>query len=260
MKLFDTHAHIGLIDDDQMNQLVAIQFAKRADVMHIVSICNSLSDFERTYRNLSSAKQVYHAVGLSPTETGNLKPGWDEKIPEFAKYDRVIAIGETGLDYAKMYAPKQVQIDVFIKHLELARKLNLPVIIHNREASQDILSILKVKMPDSGAIFHCYSEGPDFAFDALELPVFFSFAGNITYKSVRPLVETVRMLPMDRILIESESPFMVPARFTSKKRNKPEYLIENAKAIAAIKGIDLEECCNALYQNSLRAFHLPDNA
>lgn len=257
MKLFDTHAHIGLIHDDQMEQLMAIQYAKRAGVAHIVSVCNSLIDFEIVYRNLSSAKQVYHAVGLSPTETGNLAPDWDIKILELAKLDRVIAIGETGLDYAKMYAPKEVQIDIFQKHLDIARKLDLPVIIHNREASLDILSILSMKMPERGAIFHCYSDGPDFAADALKLPVYFSFAGNITYKSVRPLVETVQMLPMDRILIESESPFMVPAKYT-KRRNKPEYLIENAKAIASIKGMDLEECCDILYQNSLRAFNLTE--
>ncbi|MDY4889462.1 MAG: YchF/TatD family DNA exonuclease [Sphaerochaetaceae bacterium] len=258
MKLFDTHAHIGLINIDQLEQLMAIQYAKRAGVAHIVSICNSLADFDQTYKNLSSAKQVFHAVGLSPTETGNTGRGWEERILEYGKLDRVIAVGETGLDYVKMFASKQIQIDVFVKHLELARKLNLPVIIHNREASSDIINILKVKMPPRGAIFHCFSEGPDLAFDALDLPVYFSFAGNITYKSVRPLVETVRMLPLDRILIESESPFMVPARYTHQ-RNKPEFIIENAKAIAAIKGIGLEECCDALYRNSLSAFHLSEN-
>lgn len=259
MKLFDTHAHIGLIHDDQMEQLMTIQYAKRAGVAHIVSICNSLIDFQSVYSNLSSAKQVYHAVGLSPTETGSVSPNWDSKLIELAKLPRVIAIGETGLDYSRMYAPKNVQIDVFMRHLEVARKLDMPVVIHNRNAASDILSILKVKIPPKGAIFHCYSEGPDFAFDALELPVYFSFAGNITYKSVRPLVETVRMLPMNRILIESESPFMVPAKYT-KRRNKPEYLIENAKAVAAIKGMDLEECCDALYQNSLNAFGLNEDA
>lgn len=257
MRLFDTHCHIGLIHEDQLEQLLAIQYAKRAGVEHIVSICNSLTDFEVIYNNLKSAKKVYHAVGVSPTESGNILTNWDTKIQQFLKLDRIVAIGETGLDYGKYKQFKDQQVQLFLKHLEIARRAHLPVIIHNREAGNDILDILRNNIPDEGAIFHCYSEDWNFAMRAMEMPVYFSFAGNITYKNIRNLIETVRNLPENRILIESEAPFMVPAKYT-KRRNKPEYLPETAQAIANIKGIPLEQMAEILYQNSLNAFHITE--
>lgn len=256
MKFFDTHAHIGLINDDKIQQLLSVSYAKHAGVEHIMSITNTLASFETVYKNLNSAKNVYHAVGISPTEANNLPVNWELKVQELAQLDRVKAIGETGLDYVKNAAPKPVQIEIFKKHLALARKLDLPVIIHNREAGADILSILKSQIPPKGAIFHCYSLDSNFAFDALQLNTYFSFSGNITYKNVKPILDTIHMLPMERILIESETPFIVPAKYTNKKRNSPEYIVENAKVIARIKQLDLEECCDILYNNSLRAFNI----
>lgn len=257
MRLFDTHCHIGLIHEDRLEQLMVVQYAKRVGVTKIVSICNSLADFQVTYNNLKSAKGVYHAVGVSPTESGNKLIGWEAKLASFLGLDRVVAIGETGLDYGKFSQFRDAQVDMFLKHLEIARRAHLPVIIHNREAGDHILDILKNNIPEEGAIFHCYSEDWDYAFRAMDLPVYFSFAGNITYKNVRKLTETVRNLPENRILIESEAPFMVPASYP-RRRNKPEYLPETAKAVAEIKGIALEEMAEILYQNSLNAFHIKE--
>lgn len=261
MRLFDTHCHLGLIHSDRIEQLMIVQYAKLAGVKHIVSICNSLADFEELYSNLRSASNVYHAVGVSPSESGNRIEGWESKIQELLKFNRVVAVGETGLDYKKMFSPKQTQVDLFMKHLEIARKADLPVIIHNRNAGDDILDILRNNIPDKGAVLHCYSENWEFTKKALDLPVRFSFAGNVTFTD-SVLRETVKKLPADRILIESEAPFMTPEKYSPrppkpKRRNKPEYLIENAKAIAAIRETDLEEMTGILYQNSLDAFHLP---
>ena len=259
MQLFDTHAHIGLIHEDQMEQLLIIQLAKRKSVTHIVSICNSIVDFERVYENLKTASNVYHAVGVSPSEVSNPGINWVHKIQTLAKLDRVIAIGEIGLDYYRNYGDKNSQVELFIRQLDLARSLQRPVVIHNREAGKDILAILKDRLSDQGGILHCYSEDYAYALEAMELPLYFSFAGNITYKNVKHLHETIARLPLDRILIESESPFMVPSAYKGK-RNKPAYLVETAQAVADIRGIPLEEAADALYQNSLRAFHLPENA
>lgn len=256
MRLFDTHCHLGLIHEDYLEQLLAVQYAKRVGVKHIISICNSLTDFEVIYNNLRSASDVYHAVGVSPSESGNKIDGWEARLQELMKLKRVVAIGETGLDYVKNFAPKAVQVDLFIKHLEIARRADLPVIIHNRQAGNDIIDILRTKIPQKGAIFHCYSEDWALAQKALDMPIYFSFAGNITYKNIRKLVETVEKLPADRILIESESPFMVPALYT-KRRNRPEYLPETLKAVAAIRNTDIEEMAEILYANSLKAFNLP---
>lgn len=259
MKLFDTHAHLGLIHEDQMEQLLVVQMAKHKNVEHIVSICNSLGDFEQVYNNLKTATGVYHAVGVSPSEVTNPGLDWEHKILTGAKLDRVVAVGEIGLDYYRMFGDKNRQIELFLRQLDIARRLELSVIIHNREAGRDILDILRDKLPPAGGILHCYSEDWSFAREALDMPLYFSFAGNITYKNVKNLHETVMNLPLDRILIESESPFMVPAAFKGK-RNKPAYLIETAKAVAELQDIPLEDATEALYQNSLRAFHLPENA
>lgn len=255
MHLFDTHAHIGLIHEDQIEQLLIIQQAKRKNVAHIVSICNSLMDFPRLYENLKTASSVYHAVGVSPSEVAHPGQDWEHKIVEYAKWERVIAIGETGLDYYRDYGDKGSQVELFIKQLDIARTLRLPVIIHNREAGRDILDILHNRLSDAGGILHCYSMDWPYAKMALDMPLYFSFAGNITYRNVKHLHDTIANLPDDRILIESESPFMVPAAYKGK-RNKPAYLVETAQAIADIRGITLEEVTDFLYRNSLRAFHL----
>ena len=257
MKLFDTHAHIGLIHEDQMEQLLIVQLAKRKSVKHILSICNSLHDFEVVYNNLKTASGVYHAVGVSPSEVTNPGLNWEQRLINFTKLERVVAVGEIGLDYYRNYGDKNSQVELFIRQLDIARSLKLPVVIHNREAGRDILDILKSRIGDDGGIFHCYSEDWHFALEALDLPMFFSFAGNITYRNVRHLHDTIANLPLDRILIESESPFMVPAAYKGK-RNKPAYLVETAQAVADIKGLTLEETAEALYANSLRAFHLPE--
>lgn len=259
MRLFDTHAHIGLIHEDQMEQLLIIQNARRKSVAHIVSICNSLLEFPRLYENLKTASNVYHAVGVSPSEVTRPGQDWEHKLVTYSEWERVIAVGEIGLDYYREYGDKNSQVELFIKQLDIAKTLDMPVIIHNREAGRDILDILKNRLGDKGGVMHCYSMDWDYAQQALELPLYFSFAGNITYHNVKHLHETIANLPLDRILIESEAPFMVPAAYKGK-RNKPAYLVETAQAVADIRQIPLEEATTALYQNSLRAFHLPEDA
>ena len=150
MKLFDTHAHIGLIHEDQMEQLRIVQLAKRKSVKHILSICNSLHDFEVVYNNLKTASGVYHAVGVSPSEVTNPGLNWEQRLINFTKLERVVAIGEIGLDYYRNYGDKNSQVELFIRQLDIARSLKLPVVIHNREAGRDILDILKSRLSVEG--------------------------------------------------------------------------------------------------------------
>ncbi len=257
MEFFDTHAHIGLIHEDQIEQLLIVKQAQRAKVRHLVSICNSLADFDRVYSNLKTAKHVYHAVGVSPSEVTNPGQDWDLQITSKAKLPRVIAIGEIGLDYFRKFGNKKSQIELFIQQLDLARELELPVIIHNREAGSDVLSILRDRIPPKGGILHCYSEDWEYAKQALDLGLYISFAGNVTYRNARNLHETAVNMPLDRMLIESESPFMVPSAYQGK-RNKPAYLSKVAEGIAELRNIPLEELAPVLYQNSFRAFSLPE--
>lgn len=258
MQLFDTHAHIGLIYDDPIEQLRVIQQAKQAGVSRIISINNSLHDFAKVYKNLKVMPGIYHAVGIAPSEVTNPGPDYISKIEEYLTYPNVIAVGETGLDYYKQFGDKRSQIELFIAQLELAQKHNLPVIIHNREAGKDVFDVLSEKIPDAGAIFHCYSENAEYAKKCLDMNVYFSFAGNLTYRYARNLHETVLNIPLDRILIETESPFMIPAEFREKKRTMPAYLTSTAKFLADMLDMDVEELSVQLWKNSCKAFNLPE--
>lgn len=256
MQYFDTHAHIGLIYDDPIEQLIVTQEARQASVARIVSICNSLHDFASVYENLKSAGNVYHAVGVSPSEVQNPGKNWIQTIEQSVRLPRVVAIGEIGLDYFRKFGDKKSQIELFITQLELAAKLDLPVIIHNRDAGHDVLEILRDRIPPRGAVLHCYSEDAEYARKALDLNLYFSFAGNLTYRNARNLHETIGVLPLDRILIESESPFMVPADYRGK-RNMPKYLPVTGRFLAEMLGMDEEEVAAALWDNSNRFFNLP---
>lgn len=259
MKFFDTHAHIGLIYDDPIEQLRVIQQAKQAGVTRIVSINNSLRDFKKVYQTLKSRTEIYHAVGVAPSEV--LTPGanWQKTIEESLSLERVVAVGETGLDYYKQFGDKKSQIELFIAQLDIARRHNLPVIIHNRNAGNDVFDILKERIPDAGAIFHCYSEDAAFARKCLQtnMNIYFSFAGNLTYRNARNLHESVLNIPVERILIETESPFMIPSEFREKKRTMPAYLPSTARFLAEMLNMDLEKLSEQLWQNSCKAFNLP---
>jgi TatD DNase family protein len=253
MRLFDSHAHIGLIHEDPIEQLIVVQEAKREKVEGILSICNNLRDFFQVYENLKTASHVYHAIGVSPSEVTNPGRDWQEKIEEGVRMNRVVAIGETGLDYYRKFGDKDSQIELFIAQLELADRLGKPVIIHNRDAGADVLDILRQKIPRQGGVLHCYSEDWAYAQQALELDLYISFAGNVTYRNARNLHETARNMPLERMLIESESPFMVPSAYRGK-RNKPAYLAENLKFLAELREMEPDALADQLFENSVRFF------
>lgn len=255
MRYFDTHAHIGLIDEDPIEQLIIVQEAKQADVQRIMSITNNLGDFFDVYQNLATASNVVFSIGVSPSEVQHPGLDWQQKINDGAQKDRVVAIGETGLDYFRKFGDKSSQVELFIAQLELAESFALPVIIHNRKAGHDIREILKSKLPSRGGVLHCYSEDWEYARSMLDHHdnLYFSFAGNLTYRNARNLHETVRNLPLERIVIESESPFMVPANLRGK-RNKPVYMPFTAAFVADIREESEEVVAEALWNNACTLF------
>jgi TatD DNase family protein len=257
MQIFDTHAHIGLIYDDPIEQLRVIQEAKRAHVTRVVSICNSLHDFAKTYPTLKAVPGVYHAVGVAPSEVTTPGKDWMQTVEQSLKLPNVVAAGETGLDYFRKFGDKRSQIELFINQLELAEKYRKPVIIHNRDAGKDILDILIDRPPTAGAVFHCYSEDAAYARRALDLNVYFSFAGNLTYRNARNLHETVLNLPIERIMIESESPFMVPAAYRGK-RNMPSYTASTLEFLAELLDMDIEALAAQIWKNSCAFFALSE--
>lgn len=260
MQFFDTHAHIGLIYDDPIEQLRVVQQARLAGVTRIISINNSLHDFKKVYQNLKSLPGVYHAVGVAPSEVTTPGKDWINTIEESLKLPNVVAVGETGLDYYKQFGDKTTQMEIFITQLEIAEKYQLPVVIHNRDAGKDVFDVLKERIPSKGAILHCYSEDATYAKKCLDagLNIYFSFAGNLTYRNARNLHETVLNVPLDRILIETESPFMIPSEYREKKRTMPAYLPSTARFLAEMLEIPLEDLSKQLWSNSCKIFNLSE--
>ncbi|MGI5058609.1 TatD family hydrolase [Treponema pectinovorum] len=260
MQFFDTHAHIGLIYDDPIEQLRVVQQARLAGVTRIISINNSLHDFKKVYQNLKSLPGIYHAVGVAPSEVTTPGKDWINTIEESLKLPNVVAVGETGLDYYKQFGDKTTQMEIFITQLEIAEKYQLPVVIHNRDAGKDVFDVLKERIPSKGAILHCYSEDATYAKKCLDagLNIYFSFAGNLTYRNARNLHETVLNVPLDRILIETESPFMIPSEYREKKRTMPAYLPSTARFLAEMLEIPLEDLSKQLWTNSCKIFNLSE--
>ena len=161
------------------------------------------------------------------------------------------------MDYFRKFGDKRSQIELFITQLEIAEKANVPVIIHNRDAGKDVLDILSERIPSAGGVLHCYSEDAEYAKKALDLNLYFSFAGNLTYRNARNLHETVLNVPLERILIESESPFMVPAEYRGK-RNMPAYTPSTVRFLAEMLEMDMEKLAAQLWKNSCSLFRLSE--
>lgn len=255
MKMFDTHAHIGLIHEDPIEQFIICQEARQAGVEAIMSISNNPYDFFVLHEKLRSTGNVWFAVGVSPSEVQNPGLDWQGQILKGAALERVVAIGETGLDYFKKFGDKQSQIELFISQLDIARKLSLPVIIHNREAGADLLDILGQRLGPKGGVLHCFGEDWNFAKKALTMNLYISFAGNITYRNAKVLHDTARQMPLDRLVIESESPFMVASAYRGK-RNRPSYLHSTLEFIAELRGMDKEALAEVVFANSCRLFNI----
>jgi TatD DNase family protein len=255
MRYFDTHAHIGLITEDPIDQMIIVQEAQAEGVQHIITVSNNLVDFAQLYSNLKTESNIYHSIGISPSSVEQPGDDWEARIIDGTLLERVVAVGEIGLDYYRKFGDRDSQVELFIRQLELAEKLALPVIIHNRDAGSDVLEILRERLPKKGGILHCYSEDYEYAKKALDLNLWISFAGNVTYRNARNLQDTAKKIPADRMLIESEAPFMVPAVFRGK-RNKPSYINETAAFIAQLREVPAEELTEALYANSLKVFGL----
>ncbi len=255
MKLFDTHCHIALLYRDSIEQIRVIDDARRAGVVAIANISTNLADFEAAYKNTKHLKNVFHTVGISPSEVDNPGKEWEQTLKNYCKFDKVIGVGEIGLDYFHKYGDRNKQIELFIRQLEIAGAFSLPVVIHNREAGDDMKSILRSKISSSGGIMHCFSENTAFAYDMIDLGLYISFAGNLTYRNAKNLHEVARNIPLENILIETDSPFLTPHTYRSK-RNQPAYLVETAKYLAEIKGITEEQVSEQLLINSIKVFRV----
>jgi TatD DNase family protein len=254
MRLFDTHCHLALLYQDPIEQIRVVDEAKRVGIEVIANISTNLIDFTDSYKNTKNIPTVFHTVGLSPSEVNNPGKDWETKLEEALAMPNVVGVGEIGLDYFHKYGDRNAQIELFIRQVEIASNFNLPVVIHNREAGDDMKKIISSKV-SAGGIMHCFSEDTDFAKEMIDRGLFISFAGNLTYRNAKNLHKVAKDLPLESLLIETDSPFLTPHGFRGK-RNQPSFMVETAQFLAELREMKEDELADVLFQNSLKAFKI----
>ncbi len=240
MEFIDTHSHLTY---DNFAGRVDQVIARAADVgvKRIITVGTDYNDSCAAVQLAGKYDNLYAAVGIHPHEAENFTVNDIERYSEFISNDYVLAIGETGLDYYYDHSPRQQQKDIFQAQLAFAQKHSLPVIIHCRDAFDDCLGILNEfsPKPDS-VIFHCYSGDPDITRKVLDLGCLISFAGTVTFKKAPEIQASAVFAPLDRIMVETDSPYLSPEPKRSVKPNEPALVVHTAAKIAELKQIELQ--------------------
>jgi len=256
-ELFDTHAHLDYPQFDRDREDV-ISRAAAAGVRHIITIGSGggLDCQEAAIAIANSHEKIRATVGVHPHDAklmGDDTAGW---LKGLASADKVVAIGEIGLDYAKKHSPADVQLARFREQLALARELDMPVVIHDREAHEDLMRVVKDDgVPKAGGIMHCFPGSVDMALELVDMGFYISFPGVITFKNAKDQPKVAAEVPLERILIETDCPFLAPHPHRGK-RNEPAYVKYVAEAIAGIRGTGFDDVARATTDNAFRAFRL----
>ncbi len=254
--IFDSHAHYDdeVFEEDRETLLKGM---KESGVGAIVNVGASLRGLRDSVALSEKYPFVYAAVGLHPDHAEELSDEVLEEMRNYAKRERTVAIGEIGLDYYWDRHPRELQKEQFIKQLQLAKEADLPVIIHSREAAQDTFEIMKaIHGGTTGGVIHCYSGSREMARDYLNMGYYLGVGGVVTFKNARVLKEVVEYAPLDRILVETDCPYLAPAPFRGKRNSSLliPYILE---MIAEIKGITREEAEQATWENACRMYRIP---
>lgn len=254
MEFFDSHAHYNDEKFEQDRQKMLAKIYQE----NVTKITCAGYNVESSKAALDLSKQydfLYATVGISPNDIEENKIEVINQIRELAQNDKVVAIGEIGLDYYWNKENKERQKEFFVKQMEMADELNLPIVIHCRDALMDTLEILKHTInPKKRGIFHCCVLNQEFIKEAVKLGFYISFSGNITFKSAKPN-DAVLEVPLDKILIETDSPYLTPEPFR-KIRNDSRNVKLVAQKIAEIRGLRLEEIAEITYQNARNIYEI----
>ncbi len=255
MEFFDSHAHYNDEKFDQDRESL-IQKIYEDEITRIINAGYSIESSKKAIEIAKNYEFMNTTAGISPNDIDNFKKENLIEIENLAKDKKVVAIGEIGLDYHWNTENKDLQKEVFISQIEIANKLNLPIVIHTREAIYDTLDILKnQKKCIKKGIFHCCPLNIDLVREGLKLGYYISFAGPITFKNSKNADEIIKMVPIDRILIETDSPYLSPEPLRGK-RNDSRNVKLIAKKIADVKNITLEEVATETYNNAIKIFEL----
>lgn len=252
--LVDSHCHLDFPDFAEERDQI-IERAHEAGVKLMVTICTRVRKFEQIKEIAEAYDSVYCSVGTHPHQAGEETDVTTEELVEIAKHPKVVAIGEAGLDYFYDNASPEDQEKVLRTHIAAARETQLPLVIHSRDADVDMMRILEEEMKAGcfPALLHCFSSGKELAMKGLELGLYVSFSGILTFKRSTELREIAAELPMDRLLVETDAPYLAPQPWRGK-RNEPAYVAHTNKVLAEALGVSEEEMAKATTQNFLRLF------
>jgi TatD DNase family protein len=252
--IWDTHAHL---DDEayQEDFKDVMGRIKAAGISRVTNVGYDLPSSKRSVKLAQDYDFIYAVIGIHPHNAEGVTDDLLEQLQDLAKKPKVLAWGEIGLDYYRDLSPRSLQKEVFVQQIELANEAGLPIVIHNRDAHQDVLDIVKANPPKYGGVFHCYSGSWEMAKILLNLGFYLSFAGPITFKNARHTVEVAKNAPLDRILVETDSPYLTPEPRRGK-RNEPTYVREVVKKLAEIKELSLEEIALQTMHNAETIFGL----
>ncbi|MFH1854453.1 MAG: TatD family hydrolase [Candidatus Omnitrophota bacterium] len=253
--LIDTHCHLDFEDFEPDRQEV-IARSKEQGIERIINVGSSLEGTEKSIRLSQENDFIYASAGIHPHEAGRITEKDMEFFKRFLESKKVVAVGEIGLDYYRNISLKDKQKRLFARLLNAAKEKDLPVIIHNRDAHEDTLYILKEAMGGAiNGVMHCFSGDRPFLEECLALGMFVSFTCNVTFKNAAWLREIVRLVPADRLLLETDAPFLAPQAFRGR-RNEPAYIKYLAEEIAKIKDMSFEEVAKITTENAKRLFKL----
>ncbi len=253
--LIDSHAHLI----DRAYRRDSTEVIQRALDTGVKLIINLGYDMKTSLRAVEMAERypfMYACAGVHPHEAKRVPTGYLDQLRELARKKKIVAVGEIGLDYYRDLSPRKKQQEVFREQLKLAQEVSLPVIIHDREAHQEVLAVVREEQGgENSGIFHCFSGDWEMAEECIDLGFYISIAGPVTFKNSRSLQEVAQKTPLERILVETDCPYLTPVPYRGK-RNEPAYVKYTVEKIAALRGMKWEEFAMAVYENTKRLFHL----
>lgn len=253
--LIDTHAHIDM-EDFEADFEQMLQRAAENGVEKIIIPAVEPSTFERVIKTAEKSENLYAATGVHPEDAKNFTQESLEKMEEMIKHPKVVAVGEIGLDYYWDRSYNDIQKEVFALQIEFAKKHNKPVIVHDREAHGDCLEILKrTNAAQVGVIMHCFSGSPEFALECVKEGFYIALGGVVTFKNAKKMKEVAKIVPLEKLLVETDSPYLTPVPYRGK-RNEPAYVKYAAQEIAQLRGMDFEELAQATTENAMKIFRL----
>ena len=255
--LIDSHAHLGMPEFDR-NRDEVIRRAIDSGVELIFTVGTDIGDCRKAIEIAKGNERVFAIIGIHPHNAKEVDEATYPDLRALSREGKVKAIGEIGLDLFRNLSPRDVQMARFRQQIHLAKEIDLPIVVHARDAQKEVLTILREEEArEIGGVFHCFSGGYDMAKSCMDLGFFLSIPGTITYKNSVELREVIKKIPLDRILVEADCPFLTPMPFRGK-RNEPAYVKFTALKLAEVKGLPFEEVARITSENAKKAFRLDE--